>query len=106
MTIRERAYRSAHRKLWDWLADNPDKDKTDWPGWSFNGGTYPYVPALCFGCEYTRGRGQCESCPCLIDRQCCGGAYARWYDADNRSTRRKYALLVRDAWPVKEEQYE
>lgn len=22
-----------HRKMWNWLADNPDKNKKDWPGW-------------------------------------------------------------------------
>lgn len=22
-----------HREMWNWLADNPDKHKEDWPGW-------------------------------------------------------------------------
>jgi hypothetical protein len=102
MTIRERAYRNAHRKLWGWLADNPDKEKKDWPGWSFNGGTYPFAYLGCFACEYMRGmsNAQCWVCPCFTGKRSCGGCFDRWEHAKRLSTRRKYALLVRDAWPI------
>jgi hypothetical protein len=100
MKIREAAYRSAHRKLWQWLAEDPGKGKEDWPGWILNGGAYSLVLALCFACEYMRGRAHCDSCPCLIDGMCCGGCFACWEIAQTPHTRRKYALLVRDAWPA------
>lgn len=41
-----------HRKLWLWLADNPEKSKEDWPEWDYNGGTVEKVKHLCFACEY------------------------------------------------------
>ena len=25
-----------HKKLWNWLAENPDKEKSDWPEWSIS----------------------------------------------------------------------
>ena len=40
-----------HREMWLWLAQHPDKDKTDWPRWE----TYiPYQTSYCFACECAR----------------------------------------------------
>lgn len=27
-----------NHKKWNWLAENPDKEKTDWPEWVYNEG--------------------------------------------------------------------
>ena len=37
------------KKVWEWLADNPEKRKEDWPGWK-------NITAInyCFACDYAR----------------------------------------------------
>lgn len=49
-----------HRKMWDWLAKNPQKAKVDWPRWEENGGDIARADFFCFLCEYT------EQNPCCI----------------------------------------
>lgn len=42
---------TAHKELWDWLANNPGQPKSAWPGWSY----YPDIKEEyngCFACEY------------------------------------------------------
>lgn len=41
-----------HRELWDWLAENPDKMKCDWPRWDKNGGSVMIPVHYCFGCAW------------------------------------------------------
>ena len=56
-----------HRIMWNWLADNPDKNKEDWPGWEmnyddlFSGGEQNF----CFLCGYVSNtpEGECFNCP-------------------------------------------
>ena len=31
---------TGHKELWNWLANNPTMEKTDWEDWSYNGGKY------------------------------------------------------------------
>jgi hypothetical protein len=38
-----------HKELWKWLEENPEKDKTDWPGWR----KFDYIKHYCFFCEYS-----------------------------------------------------
>ena len=55
-----------HKKMWLWLAKNPNKNKHDWPEWDFNGGDIQYVYGHCFACyfddEFFEGL-ECENCP-------------------------------------------
>lgn len=50
------------KKVWKWLADNPEKRKEDWPGWK-------NIRALnnCFACDYaskaqTNMETMCQKC--------------------------------------------
>ena len=53
-----------HKKLWNWLAENPDKNKADWPEWEKNGGGVKRVQSNCFACEYVEERNAyCDECP-------------------------------------------
>lgn len=62
---------TAHREMWLWLAENPDKNKWNWPGWKKNGGTYEISDGNyhCFACDYagniTHYKKDCESCPLI-----------------------------------------
>jgi len=78
---------SAHKKLWEWLANNPNKFKSDWPGWKGNGGTYQIDWSLCFACQYTDPDIGCGSCPLDTDTDpdndydsvyCLGGLFWLW----------------------------
>lgn len=51
---------TAHKELWNWLAEHPDADKGDWPGWE----KYGEVENLCFACETVKNpKERCEDCP-------------------------------------------
>lgn len=52
----------AHRRLWNWLANNPGEEKYCWPEWKENGGAIPHVRDRCFACAIT-GDGACKECP-------------------------------------------
>ena len=76
---------TAHKALWNWLAENPGKQKIDWPGWVINGHedniNYCYY---CFACDYDDEIfGDCEACPLQWpDKPGCGecaNLYVRWY---------------------------
>ena len=64
---------TAHREMWLWLAKHPDKNKWDWPGWKYNGGTYEMDVAFrdCFACEYAGKKPdkpyeqECCRCPLI-----------------------------------------
>lgn len=91
-----------HRELWGWLAENPMKDKLDWPGWE------RYDAALndCFLCEYTSNKfSKCEHCPVWFKENgfdrgtvpyCLGGLFYRWEVATNLEERKRLAALIRD----------
>lgn len=54
-----------HQELWNWLADNPERNKEDWPKWGY----MPEVQGDCFACEYSTASkidtiSECpEACP-------------------------------------------
>lgn len=56
-----------HKRLWNWLADNPDKGKSDWPEWEDNTGTIKSQYNDCFACQFGRrgnNNGDCIGyCP-------------------------------------------
>lgn len=109
-----------HVALWDWLVDNPECGKGNWPGWQRNGGTIPDIEedADCFACqaghrcitcEEATLCGSCEKecdCPlqwstegetamglaCMAD----SSLYTAWFDESDIFLRRKYARQIRD----------
>lgn len=49
-----------HKKLWNWLADNPNKWNADWPLWKTNGGCVEMMIGYDVICSQTPG--VCENC--------------------------------------------
>ena len=71
---------TAHKELWNYLAENPTKHKKDWPGWEINGGEYSEVVGHCFACEFTIAV-ICYNCPLIWPSGCCtgyNGLYSEW----------------------------
>lgn len=99
-----------HRKLWLWLADNPDKRKYHWPKWRCNGGTVEVPVNECFACEATgHSTGRCN---CVLlwpdnDRpnanDCMGelGLFRKWEWEDHCDTRANLARTIAEL-PVRE----
>lgn len=61
-----------HKQLWNWLAEHPDKNKDDWPGWYDNEiqgiGLLSILHDCfgCFACDYAGnnlGHEGCRDCP-------------------------------------------
>lgn len=50
-------------KMWDWLAENPERSKRSWPEWTYNEGQVSGTDSECFACEYFR-RGNEASGDC------------------------------------------
>ena len=105
-----------HKKLWNWLAENPDKEKTDWPEWEKNGGRVKRVRSNCFACEYAEGRtcedervDLCEDCPLVwhlkgVDKPRCNlssGLWSAWFWENTLKKRGEYALQIANL-PVKD----
>lgn len=81
---------TAHKALWDWLAENPDREKEDWIGWEENGGDIDFdVENDCFACEYTVSENlgephycDCDKCPLDWEAEdCLSGLYGEWSKA-------------------------
>ena len=106
---------TGHKEMWGWLADNPTKEKDEWPGWKQNGGEYHIVAEYCFACEYDyvvsdcASVGNCRHCPLkgMSDEtsyDCLDGDYEEWRYADSvkdLAERKRLAEKIRD-WPVKD----
>ena len=90
------------RDLWQWLADNPDKGKWDWPNWKHNGGKIPKCESNCPLCEYINSyKGYCSDCllwgkgkelegDCQDDKS----PYWRWCDSKDSTVRKAAALEI------------
>jgi hypothetical protein len=110
-------YIKAHRELWDWCARNPKKHKSNWPGFSKNGGPYQFVRSFCFACQYTEDNGyaikgttmlECGYClfewpfadgasvPCTNAMAVVVGLYKQWIKCSNNKMRTKIAKQIRD----------
>ncbi len=91
---------AAHRELWRWLAENPGRNKNDYPGWWFNGGGLARVENGCHLCEYVSpGDGDnCFLCPVIWPNGRCEqdgqGLYDRWCDSDILAVRSKIAKQI------------
>lgn len=99
-----------HRRLWDWLVQNPMKEKWDWSNWEKNGGDIPKCKNDCFLCGYVinqpggaddDGNPDCELCPLDWPKGSCvfwddGGLFNKWAYAKTPKTKKKYAILIRD----------
>lgn len=94
-------YEEQHRKLWNWLADHPEKDKIDY----FRGWPEPFVPLNgCFACEeasehfegYNSGWDHCEFCPLDAGVISCrsGGLYNDWNNAESPEERTELAREI------------
>jgi hypothetical protein len=99
-----------HRELWAWLAENPLKKRTDWPGWEM----YENIDSSCFLCEYAfesqkndfNRLSVCDYCPVEFKETngypqgtvdyCLGGLFSRWNQAIEPKERSRIASLIRD----------
>jgi hypothetical protein len=95
---------SAHRRMWLWLAENPEALKREWPGFK----RFKNTPdCLCFACE-AAGHGEaatnlvCEQCPLMWpdgfpseDRPWCHQSlYSAWNCVSNSVDKTKLALQI------------
>jgi hypothetical protein len=87
-----------HRELWGWLAENPMKEKQDWPEWK----QYGYASRYCFCCEIGQDFLN-HKCDCPLDwgnnnKYCCCEAsfYEEWKHATKPEERSRLAALIRD----------
>lgn len=94
---------TGHRELWQWLVDNPMKNKEDWPGWDYNGGTYDSRYNDCFACSFVKkldGCGEGEGCPLEWPEQSCmeygKSIYERWDNSLDPTERSTLAAQIRD----------
>lgn len=75
-----------HKRLWEWVENNPDKPKDMWPEWESNGGTVLVRSNYCMGCgiaeelnKITGYSRMCQVCP--IDWAgggCCANYDSLW----------------------------
>lgn len=79
---------TAHKALWNWLAENPHMEKEDWPGWEENGGHFS-AWSDCFACDYDIDSplALCGACPLdwgvFSHTYCCkSAAYGQWCDEE------------------------
>ena len=80
-----------HKRLWNWLSENPEATKSDWPEWNIIGHSVNH----CFACDFQSAFREknnvekaymdstCNFCPlsknssCLM-RNCLGRLYYQW----------------------------
>ena len=105
-----------HKDLWNWLAENPSKQKYDWPKWPIYTNQ---ARSNCFACreaqirhdEISLTEAYCLSCPITWGNSmnsCTdpGSPYSAWCDEDadngDLTSRAEYAKQVANL-PWKEE---
>lgn len=91
---KERAIEN-HRRLWHWVADNPSKQKEDWPGWNEEG---YHTQNLCFLCQYRVDKASERKC-CLLDwgeHSCIreGSIYERYEGSSDLEKRSRLAREI------------
>jgi len=96
---------SLHKELWQWLGDNPEKDKEDWHRWESNGGDVKRASSWCFACEYVLGCINGKRCPLKWSLGSCmqsdKSEYEQWIYAKTNTERTRLAYAIRDL-PVKD----
>ena len=98
------------RDLWNWLGENPGRDKQSWPGWRSNGGDIQTMVALCPCCEYVhRGKNRkcrIEKSHCPLSGlwhdtdksvRCVTGYFAKWENVTDPESNSLIAFKIRDA---------
>ena len=110
-----------HFELWDWLVNNPDKEKSSWPKWE----ELPSVTAYCscFACVVVNNEDgnednnhYCVGCPLQVptnelikdlpnDYICSlkenfatTGVFNKWHYAKELIRKVEYAKIIRDSW--------
>lgn len=95
---------TAHKELWNWLAENPGRGKVEWPEW----GKYPLRNnSYCFACETVASvmliypYNPCFYCPLTWDTKKCDikhylktGLYRKWYECFASNNRRRQSVLA------------
>ena len=83
-TKRTKFNHTAHKEMWTWLAENPEMEKKDWPGWKAFDKDYFEDHNLCFACEFiSKTDLGCENCPIDWPRNrdglsVCDGIWGLW----------------------------
>lgn len=96
-------YHTLHKDMWNYLYENPNKNKKDWPRWKRNGGDIKIVIGNCFACKYDyKFNGTCDHCPFNIDinKTCLNDLYIEWCHNNNLEKRKQLAKQIRD-FPIK-----
>ena len=65
--------------LWEWIVDNPGKEKHKWPGWA----KYGWMSDDCPFCEYGSNHSNSETlaCNCPLDKKygsCYSTSFGEW----------------------------
>jgi hypothetical protein len=90
-----------HVEMWNWIFNNPDKEKSDWPRWKKLGGDVRGNAYDCFACVYNEfnDRGSCAKCPLIWPSGDCifhDGLFQSWNSSEDPEERRVYAKQIRD----------
>ncbi len=56
----EEKYKRLHYELWDWISEEPLRDKKHWPEWKCIYEELGHIENHCFACHYF---GTCFECP-------------------------------------------
>ena len=87
-------FHRAHVRLWTWLSNNPQKQKSHWPEWKHNYDRIHHVTHNCFACEVAVSC--CPNCPLRSERIGCKkflGLYDCWVSSHG-TNRAKFALQI------------
>lgn len=99
----EKEYISLFREIWEWLSENPEKEKNDWPRWKINGGDVEMCISDCPLCEWvniTYGNlKDCkDKCPIIWnnDSFChyTTGLFWKWTSVRNNEEKRRIAKEI------------
>lgn len=111
-----------HRELWGWLAENPNKNKFQWPGWENSEDDYTcdglyngeIIPFYCFACYATvlqigdyADDDSCAACVLEWGSGVCDkwddsiipkpiGLFTKWNESKSDRMRSKLAAKIRD----------
>ena len=90
--------------MWEWLTENPLKEKKDWPEWEENGGELQ-ASLYCFACEFNLQQkwSFCnDNCilPCFASLGYCmniGSPYIYWSRNNSIKSSIRNAKIIRDS---------
>lgn len=89
---KEKTNEELHREMWNWLAENPDKEEGDWLCDNGYIGDKD-IAGGCFACEECRQH--CDECP--LDKRVIGcedGLFRVWYTTSDIRTRSRLADVI------------